>query len=164
MMKMEEDSVLPCRICLDDQGHLFHPCACTGTMKNVHAECADQARKLQVRIDALYVCDVCKTEYNLSYSNPFLNYIFLILEVINIFIIFYALPYAIWGLQLLRSLGFCTFVVTTIFFTFFVDKCSSTISSVKKSIFVKRFEEFQAILFLIEVSLFVLTALEVLFG
>jgi len=58
---------LMCRICHEgeEDGSLFSPCKCSGTMKYVHAECLDKWRALSRNPQSFFVCDNCKYQYNL---------------------------------------------------------------------------------------------------
>jgi len=60
-----------CRICWGtesdgDDGPLFRPCTCRGTMAVVHMECLDRWRKTSVNPRSFYRCDQCHYEYRLG--------------------------------------------------------------------------------------------------
>ena len=57
-----------CRICFDtgsdgEQGPLFRPCHCRGSMAWVHRECLDHWRRSSVNPRSFYRCDNCCCEY-----------------------------------------------------------------------------------------------------
>ena len=57
-----------CRICFDvgsdgEQGPLFRPCRCSGSMAWVHRECLDQWRRSSVNPRSFFRCDNCLFEY-----------------------------------------------------------------------------------------------------
>mmetsp|Transcript_58291 Transcript_58291/g.132026 ORF Transcript_58291/g.132026 Transcript_58291/m.132026 type:complete len:177 (+) Transcript_58291:279-809(+) len=56
-----------CRICLGDadEGKLFSPCRCRGTMKYVHVHCLQRWRLERETAPSYYRCDQCHYEYNL---------------------------------------------------------------------------------------------------
>eukprot|EP00967_Tisochrysis_lutea_P097161 scaffold142637_cov37-Tisochrysis_lutea.AAC.3 len=60
-----------CRICYGmdndcDEGPLFRPCLCRGTMAWVHMECLDRWRHTSVNPRSFYRCDQCHFEYRLG--------------------------------------------------------------------------------------------------
>lgn len=60
-----------CRICFDgeesnENGRLFSPCKCTGTMKFVHVECLNRWRAASTSATSFYKCDACHYEYRLE--------------------------------------------------------------------------------------------------
>ena len=57
-----------CRICFDggcfgEQGPLFRPCRCSGSMAWVHRECLDQWRRSSANPRSFFRCDNCLFEY-----------------------------------------------------------------------------------------------------
>jgi E3 ubiquitin-protein ligase DOA10 len=58
---------LMCRICHEgeEEGRLFSPCKCSGTMKFVHENCLDKWRALSSNPQSFFICDNCKYHYNL---------------------------------------------------------------------------------------------------
>jgi len=62
-----------CRICLSDvndekseQGKLFAPCQCKGSVGLVHRKCLDRWRTLSTNPRSYFSCDQCKYTYNLE--------------------------------------------------------------------------------------------------
>lgn len=70
----EEDESKPfCRICYgrDDgkeNGYLFRPCECRGTMSMIHVECLEKWRRVSSKDDSVGKCDQCHFEYR--YTTP----------------------------------------------------------------------------------------------
>lgn len=69
----EEGEAQPpcCRICYGterdgEDGPLFRPCSCRGTMAWVHMECLDRWRKTSVNPRSFYRCDQCHFQYRLG--------------------------------------------------------------------------------------------------
>ena len=54
-----------CRICMGDEGALFIPCQCTGSMAYVHPECLAEWRRTAANSRAFYACEQCGTEYKI---------------------------------------------------------------------------------------------------
>jgi hypothetical protein len=56
-----------CRICLDNdrQDEFINPCLCKGTQMNVHRDCLNQWRSVNVNPIAFSQCTVCKYEYKI---------------------------------------------------------------------------------------------------
>jgi hypothetical protein len=58
-----------CRICHGDEedgedGRLFRPCKCSGTMGWVHVECLDKWRQVSSNPQSFYCCDQCHHRYD----------------------------------------------------------------------------------------------------
>jgi len=65
MMKSESDFV--CRICFEgkEEGELFSPCKCSGTIKYVHVGCLEKWRELSANPNSVLKCPNCNYQYNL---------------------------------------------------------------------------------------------------
>ena len=69
MESISNDEDAPqCRICFDggcfgEQGPLFRPCRCSGSMAWVHRECLDQWRRSSANPRSFFRCDNCLFEY-----------------------------------------------------------------------------------------------------
>ena len=60
-----------CRICHDstdngEDGRLFRPCSCRGSMAWVHVECLDKWRRASTNPQSFYRCDQCHFEYKFA--------------------------------------------------------------------------------------------------
>jgi len=55
-----------CRICHggEDEGKLFSPCKCKGSIKFVHVGCLDQWRKVSKNSQSFFQCENCHYKYN----------------------------------------------------------------------------------------------------
>uniref|UniRef100_A0A1I7XD18 RING-type E3 ubiquitin transferase n=1 Tax=Heterorhabditis bacteriophora TaxID=37862 RepID=A0A1I7XD18_HETBA len=51
---------LMCRVCRGDEGHLYYPCLCTGSIKYVHQECLTEWLKYSKK----EVCELCNYKYS----------------------------------------------------------------------------------------------------
>ncbi|KIH67514.1 zinc finger, C3HC4 type [Ancylostoma duodenale] len=49
-----------CRVCRGDDGHLYYPCLCTGSIKYVHQECLTEWLKYSKK----EVCELCNYKYS----------------------------------------------------------------------------------------------------
>ncbi|KAJ1369280.1 RINGv [Parelaphostrongylus tenuis] len=49
-----------CRVCRGDEGHLYYPCLCTGSIKYVHQECLTEWLKYSKK----EVCELCNYKYS----------------------------------------------------------------------------------------------------
>lgn len=49
-----------CRVCRGDEGHLYYPCLCTGSIKYVHQECLTE----WLRYSKKEVCELCNYKYS----------------------------------------------------------------------------------------------------
>ncbi|CAJ0946411.1 unnamed protein product, partial [Mesorhabditis belari] len=49
-----------CRVCRNDEGHLYYPCLCTGSIKFVHQECLVEWLKYSKK----EVCELCNYKYS----------------------------------------------------------------------------------------------------
>jgi len=56
-----------CRICYQgrEDGPLFSPCKCSGSMKYVHVKCLEKWREFSPNPKSIVQCDYCKYEYHL---------------------------------------------------------------------------------------------------
>jgi len=64
----EEDDDQPrCRICLEgpEEGRLFSPCLCRGSMQMVHVECLNEWRRSSQNPHSYYQCQQCHYQYQL---------------------------------------------------------------------------------------------------
>lgn len=88
---------ISCRICYREDGKLFSPCLCSGSMKYVHSECLEMARDfsksetLQCRIcKYFYKLESCETDYLLvfyRFINNYYGYFYIViyLTLVSIF-------------------------------------------------------------------------------
>mmetsp|Transcript_18154 Transcript_18154/g.30521 ORF Transcript_18154/g.30521 Transcript_18154/m.30521 type:complete len:310 (-) Transcript_18154:205-1134(-) len=55
-----------CRICHggSEEGRLFSPCLCRGTVGKVHVECLNAWRAMSTNSQSFYKCDLCGYKYN----------------------------------------------------------------------------------------------------
>ena len=70
-MAMDHSDGRQCRICFEsgsdgEQGPLFRPCICRGSMAWVHMECLDTWRKSSVNPRSFYRCEACLFEYKFA--------------------------------------------------------------------------------------------------
>ncbi|KAK6037332.1 zinc finger, C3HC4 type [Cooperia oncophora] len=49
-----------CRVCRGEDGHLYYPCLCTGSIKYVHQECLTEWLKYSKK----EVCELCNYKYS----------------------------------------------------------------------------------------------------
>jgi len=60
-----------CRICLDDEGEMYSPCACRGTQALVHKECLDEWRsRFTVDDFRFHHCLECREQYKDTACDP----------------------------------------------------------------------------------------------
>lgn len=63
---------IECRICFDDEEEkkFISPCLCNGTSKNVHIECLETWRRINIDRPAFDKCMECHYKYKLKYRYP----------------------------------------------------------------------------------------------
>lgn len=61
----EEEEEKMCRVCFcgDEEGRLFAPCRCKGTMRWVHPRCLNEWRAMSVNARSFYTCEQCGYRY-----------------------------------------------------------------------------------------------------
>jgi len=59
-----------CRLCLlnEQPQDLIHPCHCIGSLRYTHRKCLDRWRTVSPHPDSLTTCEICKTQYRITYN------------------------------------------------------------------------------------------------
>lgn len=73
---MDKKMIETCRICLDENGYLISPCACSGSVSKIHVTCMIKESMSSGKA----FCTICKSDYKHSVINDFLV---LLLECLN---------------------------------------------------------------------------------